>query len=114
MTLEKFVELVGYKPKWITDGFDEDSVRLICFRDFIKHSATVEFGTEFSKNKCGYYFYFEVLDLTNYKEMDFIPLDSNRRHDVILAWPKCDEDYLKLANKVRDALKRMYTKKLKS
>ena len=59
----------------------------------------------------GFYFYFEVLDLTAYKEMDFIPLGSSMRHDVILAWPKHDDDYIKLAAKIRESLKRMYAKK---
>lgn len=111
MTAEKFADLVGYKPKHITTGLKEDPVRLICFRDFRKHSATVEFGCELNKKMRGFYFYFEVLDLTSYKEMDFIPLDSSMRHDVILSWPKCDEDYAKLAVKVREALKKMYAKK---
>lgn len=111
MTPEKFAELVSYKPKWITKGLKEDQVRLICFRDFKQHSATVEFGCELNKKMNGFYFYFEILDLTAYKEMEFIPLDSSRRHDVILAWPKCDEDYIKLATKIREALKRMYAKK---
>ena len=115
MTAEKFADLVGYKPKYITKGLkgDPNPVRLICFRDFNKHSATVEFGCKLSQEKHGYYFYFEVLDLTAYKEMDFIPLDSEMRHDVILAWPKHDKDYLLLAKRVRDALKKMYSKKIK-
>ena len=111
MSPAKFAELVGYKPKCITVGLKEDPVRLICFRDFKQHSAIVEFGCELNKKMKGFYFYFEILDLTAYKEMDFIPLDSSRRHDVILSWPKCDEDYAKLAVKVREALKRMYAKK---
>lgn len=108
MTPEKFAELVGYKPKWITKGLKEDQVRLICFRDFKQHSATVEFECEPNKKMKGFYFYFEILDLTGYKEMEFIPLDSSRRHDVILAWPKCDADYAKLAVKVQETLKKMY------
>ena len=112
MTPEKFAELVGYKPKYITTGLKEDPVRLICFTDFKKHSATIEFGCEINKKMNGFYFYFEVLDLTSYKEMDFIPLDSSMRHDVILSWPRYDEDYIKLASKVREALKRMYAKKI--
>ena len=111
MTPEKFAELVGYKSKYITTGLKEDPVRLICFRDFKQYSATVEFGCELNKKMKGFYFYFEVLDLTSYKEMDFIPLDSSMRYDVILSWPKCDEDYIKLASKVREALKRMYARK---
>ena len=113
MTAEKFADLVGYKPKYITKGLkgDLNPVRLICFRDFNKHSATAEFGCKLNQEKYGYYFYFEVLDFTAYKEMDFIPLYSEMRHDVILAWPKCDDDYIKLAAKTREALKRMYAKK---
>ena len=113
MIAEKFADLVGYKPKCITSSLkgDPNPVRLICFRDFNKHSATVEFGCKLNREKHGYYFYFEVLDLTAYKEMDFIPLDSEMRHDVILAWPKYDKDYIKLASKVREALKKMYAKK---
>ena len=111
MTPEKFAELVGYKPKQITKGLKEDSVRLICFRDFKKHSATVEFGCEFNKKKNGFYFYFEILDLTTYREMDFIPLDSDMRHDVILSWPKNDDEYVELAKRVNMSLRKMYVKK---
>ena len=113
MTAEKFADLVGYKPKYITEGLkgDPNPVRLICFRDFNKHSATVEFGCKLNQEKHGYYFYFEVLDLTAYKEMDFIPLDSEMRHDVILAWPKTCSDYEKLALKVRESLKGLYARK---
>lgn len=110
MTPEKFAKLVGYKPKFITKALKDDPnpVRLICFRDFNKHSATVEFGCVLEEK--GFYFYFEILDLTAYKEMDFIPLDSNMRHDVILSWPKTDDDYIMLAKKVKASLKKMYRK----
>ena len=112
MTAEKFADLVGYKPKHITKGLkgDPNPVRLICFRDFNKHSATAEFGCKLNQEKHGYYFYFEVLDMNGYKEMDFIPLDSSRRHDVIFCWPKTDDDYMKLAKHVNDALRKMHKK----
>lgn len=111
MTPEKFVDLVGYKPRCITAGLEEDPVRLIFFRDWKNFSATVEFGTEINKKMKGYYFYFEILDLNGYREADFIPLNSARRHNVILKWPKKDEEYIQLADMVRNSLKKMYSRR---
>ena len=113
MSPEKFAKLVGYKPKYISKGIagDPNPVKLICFRDWNGFSATVEFGCKFNREERGFYFYFEIIDLNDYKEMDFIPLDSSRRHDVILAWPKDDDDYIELAEKVKIALTKMHKKK---
>lgn len=113
VTPERFAELVGYKPKYISRGIDGDPnpVKLICFRDWNGFSATVEFGCKINREKRGFYFYFEIIDLDGYKEMDFIPLDSSRRHDVILAWPKTCSDYEKLASKVNESLKSLYARK---
>jgi len=112
-TPEKFAELVGYKPKYISRGIDGDPnpVKLICFRDWNGFSATVEFGCKINREKRGFYFYFEIIDLNDYKEMDFIPLDSSRRHNVILSWPKTYTDYEKLALEVRESLKSLYARK---
>lgn len=113
ITLEKFIKLVGYKPKYISKGIDGDPnpVKLICFRDWNGFSATVEFGCKINREKRGFYFYFEIIDLNDYKEMDFIPLDSSRRHNVILSWPKTYADYEKLALKVKESLKSLYARK---
>lgn len=111
MKIERFIELLDYKPKYVTDPckFDDD-VRMIEFRSWKNFSASIEFGTSFRKKENGYYFYFEVLDMNGYKEMDFISLDSNRRHDVIFCWPKTDDDYKKLAKLVNDSLRKMHKK----
>lgn len=109
MKIEKFIELLDYKPKYVTDPckFDDDVI-MIEFRSWKNFSATIEFGTSFRKKENGYYFYFEVLDMNGYEEMDFIHLDSNRRHDVIFCWPKTDDDYKKLAKLVNDSLRKMH------
>lgn len=113
MSIEKFAKLVGYKPKHISKGIPGDPfpVRVIFFRSWKGFSASIELGTKLDEKKGGCYFYFEVLDLNGYEDGDFIPLSSSRRHDVILAWPKDDEDYIKLAKKVKVALIKMHKKK---
>ena len=111
MKIEKFIELLDYKPKYVTDPCKLDNdVRMIEFRSWKNFSATIEFGTSFRKKENGYYFYFEVLDMNGYKEMDFIPLDSSRRHDVIFCWPKTDDDYKKLAKLINDSLRKLHRK----
>lgn len=113
MRPEKFAKLVGYKPKHISKGIPGDlfSVRVIFFRSWKGFSASIELGTKLDEKKGGCYFYFEVLDLNGYEDGDFIPLNSSRRHNAILAWPKDDEDYIKLAEKVRTILAKMHKKK---
>lgn len=68
MTIGKFCKLLSYKPKHITDPckFDDD-VQFIEFRRYKNFVASIEFGRMFRKDKNGYYFYFEVLDLNEYK-----------------------------------------------
>lgn len=108
MTIEKFIELLKYKPKYVTDQCKFDDVRMIEFRSWKNFSASIEFGTSFRDEHNGYYFYFEVLDMNGYKEMDFIPLDSSRRHGVIFCWPNTDDDYKKLADCINESLRKMH------
>lgn len=109
MTAEDFCKLLSYKPKYITNPckFDDD-IQFIEFRQHKNFSASIEFGRAFRKKENGYYFYFEILDLNGYKDGDFISLDSNRRHNVILSWPNCNDDYKKLADYVNKSLKMMH------
>lgn len=102
MSPEHFAELVGYKPKFITEKLDEsDSFRNICWRKAGNREATAEFGLEFDPERNGTYFYFEILDLNGYADGDFIPLDSGRRLVQILEWVKSDERYAELAAAVK-------------
>lgn len=112
MSPERFAELVGYKPKCITEKLDEsDCFRNICWRKAGNREATAEFGLEFDPGRGGTYFYFEILDLNGYADGDFIPLDSNRRLVQILEWVKSDERYAELAAIVKGHLKKMYSRK---
>lgn len=112
MSLLDFLKLLQYKPTRITEpcAFD-DGVQIVEFRRSRGLSASLEFGRDFNKKHRGYYFYFEVIDFNDYEEMDFIPLDSSRRQNVIYAWPKTDEEYKKLAIQVNNVLKQVYKRK---
>lgn len=96
-----------YKPKYITtEAPPGDDVRFIEFRRKGKMTASMEFGTEQDGNKTQY-FYFEIIDWTGMKDMDFIPLDSPRRKVAIhvrLTWDNFDDTIAK----VNKALKELY------
>jgi len=104
-----FVRLLDYKPKWVPEP-NIDDISNIEFRWCKKRCPYIEFGTEVRKDKGGQYFYYEILDYGGYVEGDFIPLTSDRRHDIILCWPKTDEDFKKLAKKINASLRNLHKK----
>lgn len=104
--VSELTKRLSYKPKYITNPCDHDIVRFIEFRRKGKMTATIEFGTKQDGNKTQY-FYFEIIDWTGTKDMDFIPLDSPRRKVVIhvcLTWDNLDDTI----DKVNKALKELY------
>lgn len=109
MKIDDFIKLLKYKPKYVTDPCKwDDDIRIIEFRNHKRWAASIEFGTKYRKKEKGCYFYFEVLDLSGYKDGDVIPISSNMRHDVVFCWPSTDEHYKKLATHVNEALKKMH------
>jgi hypothetical protein len=109
MDLNTFLTYLKYKPVWVSEPSNiDDGVQNIEFRRLKNHTASIEFGRNFNVDKNGYYFYYEIIDWNNYNDGDFIALDSSRRHDVILYWPKLDDEYKKLAEKINESLKRHY------
>lgn len=109
MTPQEFVALLAYKPKWISDP-NIDDVSNIEFNKSENRSPYIEFGTEYRDDKDGQYFYYEILDYGDYNNGDFISLTSDRRHDVILSWPKTKSDFEKLAKSINQSLKNLYSK----
>jgi hypothetical protein len=109
MELINFLKLIKYKPVWISEPSNiDDGIQNIEFRRIKNFTASIEFGREFNEEKNGYYFYYEIIDWNNYKEMEFIPFSSPRRHDVIFCWPNSDDEYKKLTEKINESLKRHY------
>jgi hypothetical protein len=114
MELTNFLRLIKYKPVWISKPSDiDDGIQNIEFRRIKNFTASIEFGREFNEDKNGYYFYYEIIDWNNYKEMEFIPFSSPRRHDVIFCWPNSDDEYKKLAEKINESLERHYNRSYK-
>lgn len=109
MELTNFLKLIKYKPVWISEQSNiDDGIQNIEFRRIKNFTANIEFGREFNEDKNGYYFYYEIIDWNNYKEMEFIPFSSPRRHDIIFCWPNSDDEYKKLAEKINESLKQHY------
>ena len=108
--VDDFVKLLHYKPVCIIREDKFDNINYIEFRRKDNKTATVEFGTKWQKTKNGFYFYYEIVDWNDYVEGTFVPLDSDRRKDVICQWPSKKEEYEALAKKVVASLKRLYKK----
>lgn len=114
MTLDDFVSLLKYKPVWISRPTDiDDGIQIIEFRRIKNFTASIEFGREFNEEHNGHYFYYETIDWNGFEDMDLIPIDSSRRHDIVFCWPNSDDDYKRLANKLNVSLRQHY-RRLKS
>ena len=108
ISVRRLLKLVRYKPKFV--GNDFDGCVVVQFRDWKGFSASIEFGTvELSSGAQD--FYFEVLDLRGYREMDFIPLDSNMRKRVVHA-DLTERSMEHLADFVNSSLSLMYSGKI--
>lgn len=81
--LQDFLLLIKEKPKYVIDNEDENDWSMIQFRDRRKTpwmSASIEFPASSGKNPR---LYFEVIDFSDYKDGDFIPINSKMRKGVI-------------------------------
>jgi hypothetical protein len=109
MTANEFLELIKYKPVWISSPSDiDDGIQNIEFRRINNHTASIEFGREFIENKNGYYFYFEIIDWNDYVDGDVISLNSNRRKCIIFKWLNSDDEYREVAKQINEYLKKHY------
>jgi len=108
---EDFAKLLHYKPVCILKEDKLDRITFIEFRRKNNRTATVEFGSKWQKSKNGFYFYYEIVDWNNYVDGTFVPLDSDRRIDVVCQWPSTKEEYEKLAEHVNASLCRLYSTK---
>ena len=112
MKIGNFLELIEYKPIWISSPSDiDDGIQNIEFKRINNHTASIEFGREFRDDKNGYYFYFEIIDWNNYVEGDVISLNSPRRKNVIFKWLNLDDEYKEVAKQVNGYLKEHYKRK---
>jgi hypothetical protein len=127
ITIDEFIKQLNYKPKWITN--DLAGMQIIQFRDYLGFSASVEFSTELNSNGTQS-IYFDILDLRNYNDGDFIPIDSDMRKCILKAGMSLDKnvfEYAKTLGKeydnvwrtpedcakfINDSLKLLYSKKL--
>lgn len=127
ITTDEFIKHLKYKPKWVTNDFD--GMQIIQFRDYLGFSASVEFSTKLNGNGTQS-IYFDILDLRNYTDGDFIPIDSNMRKCVLNVGMTRDKnvfEYAKTLGKeydnvwrtpedcvkfINDSLKLLYSKKL--
>ena len=126
---KEFLSMLKYKPKWVGD--DICDWILIQFRNYKGFSPSLEFGTRLQENGTQSV-YFEILDLNGYKDMDFIPINSNRRKCVLhigMTNEKRIFDYAKslgpeyngvfmtpedAAIHINESLKKLYSGKIKS
>lgn len=127
ITIDEFIKQLKYKPKWITDDFG--GMQAIQFREYLGFSPCIEFSTKLNENGTQS-IYFDILDLNNYNDGDFIPIDSNIRKCVLsvgMTWDKEIFEYAKTlgeeydnvwrtpedcAKFINDSLKLLYSKKL--
>ena len=110
MSFNQFISLVKYKPTSIVYS-DYDDLYFVEFRRKGSYTASIEFGTEISRRKKGKYFYFEIVDWRGVDDGELVPLDSERRKDVILRFVKSDSEYEELADIVNEKLGKLYKRK---
>ena len=89
--LKKFLKLLKHKPIHVPDEpFDSFGLSVVGFSIVNSKYSSIEYGAD----GCLYY---EVLDCNDYKDGEFIPLDSKRREDVISYVKLTDENAESLA-----------------
>lgn len=118
VSITDFLKLVKYKPKHI--GGSLLGVRIVEFRGRGRKKAHLEYEEEYdecaepvessSQNK-GFYIYFEIIDLSGYKDGDVIPLKSDIRSSVVWTYCKTLSDYENAAAQINTALGSLYRRK---
>lgn len=113
MTANELLALIKYKPKYITDLSKlDDGVQIIEFRKCGDYTASIEFGNNgHFKKDGGFYFYFEIVDWSGTVDGEFVPLDSERRKDVLWGFFKTKKQYEEAAAHINKALRKMYRRK---
>ena len=127
ISIDEFIKQLKYKPKWVTNDFC--GMRIVQFRNYLGFSPSIEFSTKLNENGTQS-IYFDILDLRNYMDGDFIPIYSNIRKCVLSVGMTRDKkifEYAKTlgeeydnvwrtpedcARFINDSLKLLYSKKL--
>lgn len=99
ISIDEFINQLNYKPKWVTDDFY--GMRIIQFRNYLGFSPSIEFSTKLNENGTQS-IYFDILDLRNYVDGDFIPLDSNMRKCVLSVGMTRDKEIFEYAKTLGD------------
>ena len=99
--LKKFLALLKHKPIHVPDEpFDSLGLSVAEFSTVNTKYGSIEYGADGR-------LYYEVLDCHDYKDGEFIPLDSERREDVISYVKLTDENAESLAKQIDQSLDRI-------
>lgn len=127
ISIDEFIKQLKYKPKWVTNDFC--GMQIVQFRDYLGFSPNIEFSTKLNENRTQS-IYFDILDLRNYTDGDFIPIDSNMRKCVLSVGMTRDKEIFEYAKTlgneysgvfrtpeeciqhINESLKLLYSKKL--
>jgi hypothetical protein len=127
ISIDEFIKQLKYKPKYITNDFC--GMQIVQFRNYLGFSPNIEFSTKLNENRTQS-IYFDILDLRNYTDGDFIPIDSNMRKCVLSVGMTRDKEIFEYAKTlgneysgvfrtpeeciqhINESLKLLYSKKL--
>jgi hypothetical protein len=127
ISIDEFIKQLKYKPKWVTNDFC--GMQIVQFRNYLGFSPNIEFSTKLNENETQS-IYFDILDLRNYTDGDFIPIDSNMRKCVLNVGMTRDKEIFEYAKTlgneysgvfrtpeeciqhINESLKLLYSKKL--
>lgn len=127
ISIDEFIKQLKYKPKWVTNNFC--GMQIVQFRNYLGFSPNIEFSTKLNENRTQS-IYFDILDLRNYTDGDFIPIDSNMRKCVLSVGMTRDKEIFEYAKTlgneysgvfrtpeeciqhINESLKLLYSKKL--
>jgi hypothetical protein len=127
ISIDEFIKQLKYKPKWVTNDFC--GMQIVQFRNYLGFSPNIEFSTKLNENRTQS-IYFDILDLRNYTDGDFIPIDSNMRKCVLSVGMTRDKEIFEYAKTlgneysgvfrtpeeciqhINESLKLLYSKKL--
>jgi hypothetical protein len=94
ISIDEFIKQLKYKPKWVTNDFC--GMQIVQFRNYLGFSPNIEFSTKLNENRTQS-IYFDILDLRNYTDGDFIPIDSNMRKCVLSVGMTRDKEIFEYA-----------------
>lgn len=101
-SVTEFMKLIKFKPLFpVKEPYDALGVTICQFKEHNMHYPNIEFGLDGN-------LYYEIVDEREYKEGDIIPLNSDKRIDVI-NYAKLNRDTAQsLADKINASLTRLY------